>query len=299
MLNPLRIQVTRWRLAFQRPGWRLDPVVLRGALLLQYRRMVCPRERWNDPCPECPHLAECSYGQVFAARPSGMTVLTRNTAVPRPYVFRADPQTPDGFVLVLVGNAAALFPRIRRIFEKLGPRGLRRGDPPFTVDRISQLTPGGEMAIPDHTPPPLHPLQDWVPEDLPGALTLRFLTPTGIVARGRPVERPEPGPVIRRMRDRLSSLAAAWCGSCPDWDFRTIGDLADAVTLERSRTRWIRRRRTSGRTGASYSLSGFIGEADWREIPNPLRPIIAGCSLLGVGKRCAFGNGNYTIAPQG
>ncbi len=295
VLEPLTVLVTRWTLAFDGPSRPLDPVVLRGALLLQYRRMVCPRERWNDPCDSCPHLEGCSYAEVFAARPAQLSVLRRNATVPRPYVFRPEARRPGTFLLVLAGRASALLPRIVNIFTRLGPRGLRAGEPPFRVVRITEVLPDGERPLdPEGRPSPL-PLDLWVPADNPGELVIRFTSPTSIASGGKPVGRPLPGPVVRRMRDRLSALAAAWCGSPPGWDFRRIGRLADSIVMVEERTRWVRRRRTSGRTGESYSLSGFVGEAHWRDIPAELHPIIAGCRLVGVGKRCAFGNGAFEI----
>ncbi len=297
MLAPLKVLVTRWRLRFHGDGGSVDPVILRGALLLQYRRMVCPKPRWNDPCDPCPHLAECSYGQLFAARPAHMKVLTRNAAVPRPYVFRPDPRVDSTFQLVLVGSAAALLPRITRIFLKLESRGLHRGGPPFELAGITCLEPGGERPLSPDDPPAPRPLDDWVPGGLGPDLLLRFTAPASIASGGSPVDRPEPGPVIRRMRDRLSTLAAAWCGGPPEWDFAALGRLADAVALLEDRTTWVRRRRRSGRTGESYSISGFTGEALWRGVPPELLPIVAGCSLVGVGKRCAFGNGAFEVHP--
>ncbi len=297
MLEPLTVLATRWSLRFEGPGGVLDPVVLRGALLLQYRRMVCPRSRWNDPCAPCPLLAECSYGQVFAARPTSMPTLTRNAALPRPWIFHPDPDDPAAFRLVLVGSAAALLPRIVRIFERLGPRGLRREDPPFRILKIEHLLPGETRPLDPAAPPDPLPLDLWTQPGLGPDLLLHFLTPTSISAGGRPVDRPEPGPVIRRMRDRVSTLAAAWCGGPPHWDFKRLGELAGAVRLEADATRWVRRRRVSGRTRESYSISGFVGEALWRGIPQELLPIVSTCRLLGVGKRCAFGNGAYDLHP--
>ncbi len=300
MLAPLSLLVTRWTLAFDGLPPPITANQLRGACLIRYRRAVCPPARFDDDCAVCPLLEGCSYGQVFAARPLAFAALSGNERLPRPYLFRPDLERRDAFTLTLVGQAAALLPRVVRIFADLGRRGLGVEGPPFRVDRLERLTPGGASPLaPDSVPSPA-PADQWMAvRPRLERVRLRFLAATSLRDSGRPVERPLPGPVLRRLRDRLSSLAGAWCGGQPAWDFRRLGQLADEVRLEHDETRWRRQERRSGRSHETFPTSGFVGGATWAGVPEELWPLLVAGELLGVGKGCVFGNGWYRLEDAG
>ncbi len=216
--------------------------------------------------------------------------------VPRPYLFRPDPVRRDTFWLTLVGAATVLFPRIVSIFRSLEPRGISHGSPPFTLAAVEQITPLGSRPMKPGEPPEARPLAEWAPaSEPPDRVIVNFLTPTTLREKGRLVRSPDPGPVIRRLRDRLSALGAAWCGGAPDWEYRRLGDLADTVTLERDETRWIEVRRRSGTSGAFYPASGFAGRAEWSHLDPALWQLLCAGRIVGAGKSCTFGNGWYSI----
>jgi len=300
VLEPLTVAITRWKLSFSGMPPHIGPAQLRGALLRRYRRSVCPRQRWNDQCERCPFLPDCSYGQVFAARPANLEVLRSFKTVPRPYLFRLDPVRRDTFWLTLVGAASALFPRIVAVFRSMEDRGLSHDSPPFTVVSVEQVAPGETRVLESGSSPEPRSLQEWVPvTPAPSEVTLHFHTPTTLRENGRVLRNPRPGPFLRRLRDRTAALGAAWCGGAPDWDYREIGHLVDTVTLERDETRWIEVRRRSGTSGAIYPASGFAGRATWSGLDPSLWPLLCGGMILGAGKSCTFGNGWYTIEAAG
>jgi len=300
VLEPLTVAITRWKLSFPGIPPRISSTQLRGALLRRYRRSVCPENRWDDPCETCPFLQDCSYGQVFAARPVDMEVLRGFRTVPRPYLFRLDPVRRDTFWLTLVGAASALFPRIVTIFRSMEHRGLSHDSPPFTVKSIDQVTPSGARPLRPGELPEARPLGEWIPPFSPGCDTvLHFLTPTTLRESGRVLRNPEPGPMIRRLRDRIAALGAAWCGGSPAWDYRELGKLADHVTLGGDETRWLEIRRRSRTSGNPYPASGFIGRATWSGVRPTLWELLCGGRILGVGKSCTFGNGWFTIEVSG
>jgi len=300
MLEPLTVAVTRWKLSYPGVPPHITPGQLRGALLWRYRRSVCPEQRWDDPCESCSFLPDCSYGQVFSARPANLDVLRSFRTVPRPYLFRLDPVRRDTFWLTLTGAATALFPRIVSIFRSLERRGISHQSPPFTLASIEQITPTGAHPLGIGELPEPRPFQEWVPPGVPPPeVALHFLTPTTLREKGRVLPKPAPGPLIRRLRDRMASLGAAWCGAAPDWDYRGLGVMADNISIREDQTRWLEVRRRSGTSGASYPASGFIGRTTWTGLDPLPWQILCGGRLLGAGKSCTFGNGWFTIETPG
>ncbi len=296
-LQPLSMAACRIRLEFSRPGVGFDAHALRGACLKTYRRMVCPPSRHDWNCSRCPDLAECSYGQVFESRPAEFKLLRANAAIPRPYLFRIDPAVPDEILITLIGTAAVLGPRLLRILEKVGRRGVfpapRSRPVYFHIGSVTDIPPPG---LPSGGAWKNHSLDAWVGPTFPGPrIIIDFVTPTMIKDAGRILRKAEPAAVIRRLRDRLSTLAAAWCGAVPDWDFKRLGEMAENIRVVSEDIHWVEARRRSGHSGFSYPSGGFKGSVTW-DIPEVfmLKLLLAG-THLGLGKGTAFGNGRYLV----
>jgi hypothetical protein len=138
-------------------------------------------------------------------------------------------------------------------------------------------------------------------------LQLRFLTPlllksgSGVSADGTRTpareirDRPALGVIVRRLRDRLSSLCTffgeRW--DCPD--FAAWGTVADRATIVESRTTWLTRIRQSTRTGQSHEISGLVGQTTY-DFPDEatlhtLTPLLRMGELIHVGKNAPWGNG--------
>src|SRR5579872_1730329 len=68
-IRALRLEIrTRWKRPTVIPG-SVIANVLRGALGMTFRRLVCPEEWLNHECAPCPLYRDCAYGQVFAPTP--------------------------------------------------------------------------------------------------------------------------------------------------------------------------------------------------------------------------------------
>jgi len=130
---------TRW----QRPNGIPGPAianVLRGALGLTLRKLVCP-EGWHDhPCAPCPLYRECTYGQVFMPTPpDDSTQLRLQQDLPRPFVIEPpgmhpdERVTPEGltFRLMLFGTAIQQLPYFISTLDRLGFEGMGRDRFPF------------------------------------------------------------------------------------------------------------------------------------------------------------------------
>jgi hypothetical protein len=145
----------------------------------------------------------------------------------------------------------------------------------------------------------------------PSTLNLKFLTPTllktgsGIDSRGRRIpaaevrDRPPFGVIVRRLRDRLSSLCTFFGEPWQHPDFAALGRAADAVELVASNTVWLTRRRTSTRTGDTHELSGFVGQTTY-QFPTPeclstFLPLLKLAEYIHIGKHAPWGNGKVVV----
>lgn len=355
----LRIE-TLW----QRPTSIPGPVlanVLRGAIGLTLRRLVCP-EQWQDnDCRSCPLRHECPYGRIFSPSPPfDAGQLRRQQDLPRPFVIEPpglhpeDRVTTEGltFRLMLFGTAIDSLPYLISTLERLGADGLGRDRVPFTMEKITTCHPAGEESLFTAgsnrvtLPQQIISTQDllngeWGVERQPTPtsqeirrrvlarmgveqteerrttandspqLRIRFLTPlllktgSGLDEEGARTsaqeirERPPFGVIIRRLRDRLSSLCTffgeRW--DCPD--FAGLGQLADRVTISSSQTTWLTRSRTSTRTGHSHEISGLVGSTTY-SFPDEttlqaLTPLLKIGELIHVGKNAPWGNGSFQV----
>jgi hypothetical protein len=221
------------------------------------------------------------------------------------------------FGVVLFGRAIDFLPHFVVTLNELSRQGLGPSRTPFTIVDITAMHPDGDEPLYDaarhemRRPHRTISRDDLVRASVSPDLLLRevrFLTPTllrtgsGVDSSGRRIPAreitgaPPFGVLIRRLRDRLSSLCAFFAPE--PWqrdDFGDLGRLADEVDLIESHTAWEHRWRRSTRTGRSHELSGFIGTATYR-FPTPshltaLLPLLRYGELLHVGKHAVWGNG--------
>jgi hypothetical protein len=289
--------------------------VLRGAFGITLRKSVC--HDLTLDCRACPIRRQCPYPEVFEpAPPEGGDRLSSFSDIPRPFLF--DPPTgsrtefPAGeaveFGLTVFGRTARLAPYFVAAFQKLADDGLGLTRATFDLADVAALsceggdrtsTPiytGGQPLIRMSAPPVRAADLIQTGDETRGRLRLRFTTPVDIRDQGVFVRRPELGPLVRRLRDRASSLAAFYGDGPLSLDFRGISSIADTVRLVEDRTRVIAVGRQSGRTGQRHDIGGFVGEATYEgSAIGKLMPLIRLGEVMHVGKHAAFGNGRMEV----
>jgi len=359
-IQVVRLEVrTRWERPTSIPGPILANV-LRGALGITLRKLVCP-EGWLDHhCPDCVLYRDCAYGRLFMPTPPGdATQFRLQQDLPRPFVIEPPGLHPDDrvteegltFRLMLFGTAIEQLPYFMSTLDRLGHDGMGKDRVPFQIEQINSSHPAGdEVLFTAGTNTVLLPRKTITTTDIisppwpvesvsaPGnsdvrrrilarmgraetqvgpasqsgdpsrpRLKLKFLTPlllksgSGIGEDGRRIpaqeirDRPPMGVIIRRLRDRLSTLCTffgeRW--DCPD--FSAWGTLADTVTITESRTTWLTRQRRSTRTGHAHEISGLVGSTTY-EFPDEqtfttLSPLLRIGEILHIGKNAPWGNG--------
>lgn len=147
--------VVRWRRPTIIPG----PVVsnvLRGALGLIFRKLVCPAEWMDHPCHPCPMYSSCAYGRLFMPTPTEeASKLRLQQDLPKPYVIEPPGLQPERtvtpeklpFALTLIGSAIDSLPYFITTLERLGHEGLGRDRVPFDIEAIASLHPDGNELV--------------------------------------------------------------------------------------------------------------------------------------------------------
>lgn len=129
----------------------------------------------------------------------------------------------------------------------------------------------------------------------PGALAMRFLTPTRIIDQGRLVQRPAFRPLFQRLVERLSSLWEHYGEGSPPLDYPALMAAAEQVKTIQDETRWIDLESYSSRRGTRTPIGGFAGRAVFQGPLVPLLPWLIWGEYTHVGKNAVKGDGWYTI----
>lgn len=288
---------------------------LRGGLGHALRKMVCYRQRAE--CRHCPLSKDCVYGYLFrTAPPDDADVLSTLTAVARPFVIQPPmahktdyaPGDPFTFHLTLVGRALDYLSYIVVAFQELGRAGLGRDRGrfhPAQVEAVHPLNGAAETVFDIKQSDRIRTQALTVDGAALGAqaqtlpthrLTVRFLTPTRLKHDGALVwEGPPFHVLIRRLLDRVSSLAYFHCGEQWEIDFPGWIERAKAVQIADATTTWQDWSRYSGRQKSRIKMGGLVGKVTYAGDLAPYRALLALGSLIHVGKGAVMGNGQLAV----
>ncbi|HUP81794.1 MAG TPA: CRISPR system precrRNA processing endoribonuclease RAMP protein Cas6 [Pirellula sp.] len=330
-LRILKLRATlRWRRPDAIPGPAIANV-LRGALGITFRKLVCPIEWFDHECHPCSLYHSCAYGQLFMPKPTEESgVLQKQQDAPRPFVIEPPglhteedvKQNELTFRIVLFGTAVDESALFLSTLIRLCQDGIGRNRTPLDmVEVIAEHPQGNEMVLAGteaqiHTPTRHFTTSDFridsnraLMQESP-LLTIHFTSPlllkagSGVLPNGARVEArevresPAFGVLISRLRDRLSSLSAFF-GERWQADFRAIGDRANSISIHESKTVWLTRNRRSTRTGQAHAISGLVGHTTYRfdnaKVLEFFLPLLRIGELIHVGKNAPWGNGGIRI----
>jgi len=136
----------------------------------------------------------------------------------------------------------------------------------------------------------------------PVQLTLRFLTPTRLIHKGRLIK-PEGfafRPFFQRLLERLEALSGAFSDTPLPVSFPDLLDAAARVTVVDHSLTWEEVRSYSTRRQAESPIGGLLGQVvlethDW----SPFLPWLLWGQFVHVGKDAVKGNGWYRLRPGG
>ena len=292
--------------------------IIRGAFGVALRGLVC--HDMTLDCRACPLKAACPYPETFEPTPPpGGDRLSTFSDIPRPFVF----DLPDDgkteyrpgetleIGLTAIGRASRLVPYFVTTFRKLADDGIGPRRARFELAEVVALGPEDAVAAARSIVPIYKQTESLVRVAAPAVraadlvrhgdaertrLKLRFVTPMELRDRGQTIGTPELGPLLRRLRDRASSLAAFFGDGPLKVDFRGIGTLADTVKLVENRTLVLEVSRRSTRTGQRHDVGGFVGEATYEGAGiGRLMALVRVGEVVHAGKHAAFGNGRMEV----
>ena len=122
-------------------------------------------------------------------------------------------------------------------------------------------------------------------------LRVHFLTPTEL----KGVEEPEFGPLLARIRDRISTLRALYGPGPLDLDFQAFGERVNRVRMTRCELQRVEEERLSKRTGQKHAIGGFTGFAEYEGDLNEFVPYLEAARWTGVGRQTVWGKGEIGV----
>lgn len=274
--------------------------VLRGGFGNTFKQMVCVKNV-DFPCKNCEVSDTCPYPIIFEPSPqTDLKSLSKNSDIPRPFVINP-PTTKKTkyssddtirFSLVLVGKVIKLLPYFITTFKELGNIGIGSNSGKYNLISVynnnSEIYSNGLLKNESN----LYPII--IPSKPISYIKLDFLTETTIKVNGQFIEKPDFGAIIKRIRDRVASLAVFF-GIKWEADFIQIGKLAEMVKTLEDNTYWNEKTRFSKRNNVKHDMSGFIGDISFTGDISPFIELLLLGELVHVGKGAVFGNGFYKI----
>ena len=122
-------------------------------------------------------------------------------------------------------------------------------------------------------------------------MRVQFLTPTDLKSAT-----PEDfAALLSRARDRVSTLRSLYGSGPLEIDFRGLGERARSVRTAGSELRRVAIERRSSRTGQRHDIGGVVGFAEYEGQLAEFVPLLEAVCWTGVGRHCAWGNGQMTI----
>jgi len=299
---------------------------IRGALFHALRNRFCTMRNQVAGCADCPLWEACPVCTLVSTM-DPQARLGRDA--PRPFTIqppldvrkiRYEPGQSFSFGLTLYADALRLFPYVimaLRQFEeggigrRLPENGWRRGR--LRIRQVVAENPLSGVAQPVlqeganlvHMPqwPITHEQVMALAAMQPatGPLTLRLLTPTRITHRKRLLKPGEVAfrPFLGRLLDRLESLAAHFCDTPLEIDFRALVRAAEGVRTVDDHSQWVELRSYSTRQRRDTPIGGLAGQItffadDWC----PFMPWMVWGQFVHVGKDAVKGNGWYRIEEE-
>ncbi len=285
--------------------------MLRGAFGHALRRTVCtmgPRQA----CASCQLRRACVYTRIFETfvEDEPPPFLRGIDQAVRPYVFEprgGGERLPRGgslsFDLLLFGQAVDLQAYAVLALERMARGGLGAGRARFELVGVEAADPAGipRTVFAEGVAPAAAPVGPSYTADSPlpeGSITLRFVTPLRIKVRHQLTDRPRFRDLAFHMLRRVLEMAH-WHvpGAAVDWNFQSLLQRCEGVSIAGSDLRWLDWERWSQRQNTAMKLGGLVGTLTLEGDLAPFAPLLRTAEVLHAGKGATFGLGKVEVVP--
>jgi hypothetical protein len=237
-------------------------------------------------------------------------LLGKVNAAPHPYLLHPlstsgkqyAPGEVFGLRLTLLGAAIAHLPYLIHAFQRVGERGIGKGEGRCQLESVRQeRSAGGGDWHTIHTPgASLQALPGHVPEipPLPASLRVTFHTPLRVLQDGKLVHEGRFSfPVfITHLMRRISLLHAYHAGTELMLDFKALSLQAEAIPVLEADLRWHEWSRYSSRQQTKVQMGGLMGSfALPVDALADLWPWLWLGQWVQVGKGTVMGMGEYVL----
>lgn len=289
---------------------------IRGAFGHVFRRVSCPILCRNQAT--CILRYRCAYSVCFETPiPEHAAIMRKYPFAPHPFVLEppADPRTryepgeEFSIRLILIGRGNDYLAHFVYALDELGGQGFgqRRGKAELvslgagTEEGTVELFDREERRLRGEAPAIRQGHIDRRAAELRGVpLRVRFETPTRVKSDGQFTNSADLGILFPGLLRRLSTLHYFHCNGGENFDnVRELVAMARSVQTLTSNVQWLDWTRYSQRQDTTMQLGGFVGEAEYGPVPDPLLPVLAWGELLHIGKASAFGLGKFSIEAIG
>ncbi|MCK5861184.1 MAG: CRISPR system precrRNA processing endoribonuclease RAMP protein Cas6 [Candidatus Hydrogenedentes bacterium] len=291
------------------PGYKGS--TFRGALGHAFKQVSCALRR--ESCATCLVKQRCAYSVCFETPvPESAEIMRKYPSAPHPFIleppaderYQFEPGEELMVRLWLVGNTTAYLPYFIYAFDEMGKRGLGRDRRKVTLCRVetedgaglrqlyhedNESITGTAACIDDGT------IAERMDELRNVPLRVSFETPIRIKSKNRLTDSCDMKVLAPSLVRRLHTLTYFFCAGKWTKDIGALLDAAETVETLDSQVHWMDWNRYSSRQETTMQLGGFIGEATYSAVPEPLLRYLCWGEALHIGKGSAFGLGKYKM----
>jgi hypothetical protein len=211
----------------------------------------------------------------------------------------------DRFALdvLFIGTGIPLIHEFLRSLNHIGKLGLVAGEGCFEVAELHNAGPGQSESLLWRQGEPLEVLAcsvqplSWLLHQgqVRKQLRLRFVTPTRLMIKGKPLRKPALRKIFPFMLRRVTSMLHTHCQLEVLDDPAPLLERVDELEAVAARMTWLDWRSLPGRQG--LSVGGFVGEMSvGGDALQELYWVFAVASLLGIGKGATYGAGRFEFS---
>jgi len=183
----------------------------------------------------------------------------------------------------------------------MGRKGLGREWGKYEIDRIDLMRDAETIQIYDGSTkslsayPQKEEHESYAADETVSSLTIDFLTPLRLKAKGDLVTRLTFSLLFERLAQRLTLLAAFYGTNSRVPDFTSLIDRSREIEVSADTLHWYDWERYSFRQKTTMSLGGLRGKISFKGNLTPFMPFLRLGEQVNVGQSTSFGLGKYEI----